>query len=276
MISIQTMWRNHIQEHRNLFILILLGVLLLEIELFAMAAVKSGRETRLQISDAQGRIVYSVKGLHLEAHQKADFERTFGPLAAYHIEVKTEERPFPLRPWLAAAVGLPVGAVLLLGFFAKAYEVLFLRSPAHDAAHGPAEPAGRLGRVLWRISRLNVFIVGGMVFMLAFGIWALPQLLSELGRYGVTTIARYKWAVLGAAAVFLGLVIWIVYLRYLLARKSIEGRIEVEKYRLQLEVAARPALNTQRVPLLENRCDLPPAGGAARSENESEAPGSRN
>ncbi len=275
MISIQTMWRNHLQEHRNLFILIIIGLVLLEIELFAMAAVKSGRETRLQISDAQGRSVYSVSGTHLDPHQKADFERTFGPLAEHRVEVVTRERPFPLRPWLAAAIGLPVGAVLLLAFFAKAYEVIFLRGEpaAHVAAADAGEPAGRLSRVLWRISRLNIFIIGGMVFLLAFGIWALPQLLTELGRYGVETVARYKWAVLGGLATFLGLVVWIVYLRYLLAGKAIEGQIEVEKYRMQLEMAARPAL--AGLPLLNGSRELPRIVDAC-AEPEPEVPERRN
>ena len=35
----------------------------------------------------------------------------------------------------------------------------------------------------------------------------------------------------------LALVIWIIYLRYLLARKTIESQVEVDKFRLQLEMA---------------------------------------
>jgi hypothetical protein len=34
------------------------------------------------------------------------------------------------------------------------------------------------------------------------------------------------------------MVIWIIYLRYLLAKKSIESQAEVNKYRLQLEMAS--------------------------------------
>jgi hypothetical protein len=264
-ISIHTLWRNHIQEHRNLFLMLIIGLVLLEIEIFAMAVVKSGREAHLQISDDQGRVIYSVKGNHLNANQKADFERTFGLLGDHRVEVITRERPFPLRPWLAAAIGLPVGAVLLLGFFAKAYEMVFLRGAAAALSAAAAdEPAGRLARVVWRIGRLNVFIIGGIVFALALGIWALPQLLSELGRFGVETIARYKWVVLGMMAVFLLLVIWIIYLRYLLARRSIEGQIEVEKYRLQLEISTRPALTASGVPLLE--------GGREKARTPGESP----
>jgi hypothetical protein len=252
-ISIHTLWRNHFQEHRNLFLMVIIGLVLLEIQIFAMAMIKSGRDVRLQVSDEQGRVIYSVKGNHLDTHQKADFERTFGALGDHRVQVVTVDRPFPLRPWLAAAVGLPVGAVLLLGFFAKAYEVMFLRGAAAAlSADADGEPAGRLARTLWRIGRLNVFIIGGIVFTLALGLWALPQLFSELGRFGAETLARYKWVVLSVLAVFLALVIWVIYLRYLLARRSIEGQIEVQKYRLQLEMSAHLSLTTgSGVPLLE-------------------------
>jgi hypothetical protein len=47
-------------------------------------------------------------------------------------------------------------------------------------------------------------------------------------------MVRYKWFFIAAAAVCLGLLIWVIYLRYLLARKSIESRAEVEKHRLEL------------------------------------------
>jgi len=43
---------------------------------------------------------------------------------------------------------------------------------------------------------------------------------------------------LPAIMVLVGMVIWIIYLRYLLAKKSIESQTEVNKYRLQLEMAS--------------------------------------
>lgn len=238
MISMQTAWRNHINEHKTLFVVIAVGLLLLEVEIFAMAAMKSGRETVLNIMDAHDQVVFTVKGNRLDNHTKADFERTFGPLTNYQVRVATRERPFPFRAWFAAAVGLPVSAVLLFGFFVKAWESLFIK----DERTGPQEtepgnaPTGRLDRLLARISRLNIFIIGAAVLALALGLWAGPYLIAELGRISVATIARYKWIFLGAVLVFLGLVVWIIYLRYRLAAKSIEMQADVEKFRLQLEM----------------------------------------
>jgi hypothetical protein len=40
---------------------------------------------------------------------------------------------------------------------------------------------------------------------------------------------------MAAAAVFLGLLVWVIYLHYLLARRRIESTTELEKHRLELE-----------------------------------------
>jgi hypothetical protein len=268
MISMQTKWRNHINEHKTLFVTIAVGLLLLEVEIFAMAAMKSGRETALNIMDARDNVVFTVKGNRLDNQSKADFERTFGPLANYQVRVITRERPFPFRAWFAAAVGLPVSAVLLFGFFVKAWESLFIRAERSEPDETPSRerPTGRLERLLARISRLNIFILGAAVLALALGLWAGPYLIAELGRISVATIARYKWVVLGAVMVFLGLVIWIIYLRYRLAAKSIEMQADVEKFRLQLEMTGNHSgirlLNGAHPPRLEGppSTDETPAG----------------
>jgi hypothetical protein len=56
-----------------------------------------------------------------------------------------------------------------------------------------------------------------------------------IGRTGTETIIRYKWIFLAIGIVFLGLFIWIIYLRYLLAKKTIDRQAEIDKYRLRLE-----------------------------------------
>jgi hypothetical protein len=274
MISMQTKWRNHVNEHKTLFVIIAVGLLLLEVEIFAMAAMKSGRETVLNIMDARDHVVFTVKGNRLDNQSKADFERTFGPLTNYQVRVITRERPFPFRAWFAAAVGLPVSAVLLFGFFVKAWESLFIRDEPSEPHETPSRerPAGRLDRLLSRISRLNIFMLGAVVLALALGLWAGPYLIAELGRISVVTIARYKWVVSGAVMVFLGLVIWIIYLRYRLAAKSIEMQADVEKFRLQLEMTGNHTgirlLNGSQTPRLEGP---PPTDEAPDKEDSTDS-----
>jgi hypothetical protein len=236
-MSIQTKWRNHIQEHKTLFLVLAVGLFLVELEIFAIAAMKSGRESRLQVFDHEGHMVYEAGSATLDTREKMKFEKTFGPLSNYRVNVVTTRRPFPLRPWLAAAVGLPIGAVLLFGFFIKAYEALFFQSEQLDREDRSAgEPRDRLERLLTRVGRMNIFAIGGFVLLFVMGLWAIPHLLSEFGHHGVAVVTRYKWVALGMVAVLLGIVLWIIYLRFLLARRAIEAQADVEKYRLQLEM----------------------------------------
>ena len=237
-MSIQSTWRRHLQEYKTLFMVLAVGLFLVELEIFAMAAMTSGRQSRLQVLDQHDHVIFEAESATLDTREKINFEKTFGPLSNYHVNVATSHRPFPFRPWFAAAVGLPIGAVLLFGFFIKAYEALFFRTgPATDSKSPPAgEPADRLERLLTRVGRMNIFAIGGFVLVFALGLWAIPHVLSEFGRHGVAVIIRYKWAAFGCVAVFVGFVAWIVFLRYLLARRAIEAQADVEKYRLQLEM----------------------------------------
>jgi hypothetical protein len=270
-MTVQSKWRNHFQENKTLFIILAVGLFLVELEIFAMAAMKSGRHSMVQVLDTQNNVVYEVGSSKLGSREKTEFENTFGPLSNYQVKLVTAQRPFPFRAWFAAAVGLPIGAVLLFGFFVKVYEALFfggVRMP-DAAAQVQSESADRLDRLLGRVSRLNIFAIGGFVLMFALGLFAVPHLLAEFGRHGVAVISKYRWVVLGIAAVFLGLVIWIVFLRYLLARKAIETQGDVEKYRLQLEMLGKPESPAQLPPGDRPRLEIAHDPSADRANSDS-------
>ena len=240
-MSIQSKWRSHFEENKTLFIILAVGLFLVELEIFAMAAMKSGRESRVQVLDHQGDVIYEARSSRLDTKEKAEFENTFGPLSNYQVKLVTVQRAFPFRAWFAAAVGLPIGAVLLFGFFIKAYEALFFRNETRPPSqNNPLDaPNDRLDRMITRVSRLNIFAIGAFVLLFALGLFAVPHLLAEFGRNGVAVISKYRWVALAIVAVFLGLVVWIIFLRYLLARRAIEAQADVEKYRLQLELLGK-------------------------------------
>ncbi len=266
----QSKWRTHFQENKTLFIILAVGLFLVELEIFAMAAMKSGRQATVQIRDAQDNVIFEARSSRLDTREKAEFESTYGPLANYRVKLVTIQRSFPFRAWFAAAVGLPIGAVLLFGFFVKAYEALFFggaRLP-ESASQGRVESADRLERLMGRVSRLNIFAIGGFVLLFALGLFAVPHLLAEFGRHGVAVISRYRWVALGIVAVFLGLVIWIVFLRYLLARKTIETQADVEKYRLQLEMLGKPESLPQLPPAERPRLGLASPSSTDKPESD--------
>jgi len=241
-----------IRENKTLFIIITVGLFLIELEIFALAATKSGRKSWLQVSDAQGTVIYETNGSRLSDFNKYYFEKTFGPFENYQSKLVTREVPFPFRAWFVAAVGVPIGAVLLFGFVFRAYMALFHGEKTVRGRHAGKSPESenRLEQVIERIGRLNIFAIGFLVFAVVISYWIIPNAISYIGKTGVEVLIRYKWVFLAIGGIFLGIALWIVYLRYLLAKKAIESQVEVDKYRLQLEY--QPDETPKQIDFFEN------------------------
>jgi hypothetical protein len=239
---------NLIQENKTLFIIIIVGLFLLELEIFALAAMKSGRQSWLQVIDADGNVIHETSGKNLSEFNKYYFEKTFGPFENYDVRLKTRDTPFPFRAWFVAAIGIPVGAMLLFGFVVKAYVAIFHGSEISGDDSKPAcEPGleNKLELILYRISRMNIFIIGFLTFVGVISYWIIPNMITYLGRTGMDFIIRFKWVFIGLGAIVVGVGLWIVYLRYLLAKKSIESQTEIEKHRLSLEYKAQHGVPLQ-------------------------------
>ncbi|MDI6797788.1 MAG: hypothetical protein QMD09_12625, partial [Desulfatibacillaceae bacterium] len=180
--------------------------------------------------------LYEADGTTLAGLDRHYFEKTFGPLEDFDTRLVVSRRPFPFRAWLFAAVGLPIGALLLFAFvWAGLARLVYGRGFAgEEAAFDDTEGSG-LARLATGLARADVFVVGGLVFVALFGLWAIPDLLAYMGRSGLSFVAQYRWIFLGLFAVGLLFVAWLVYLRYLLAKKGLEHQAQVQKYRLELE-----------------------------------------
>lgn len=225
------------RENKTIFIIISVVLFLVELEIFALAAMKSGRKSWLQVMDSNGNVIHETDGKNLSEFNRYYFEKTFGPFEQYNVKLVTQNIPFPFRAWFAAAIGIPVGAFLLFAFFVRAYHALFggEEKKRDETDLKQKEYEYRFEKVIAAISRFNIFIIGFLTFFAVFLYWVIPNLIVYIGRTGVETIERYKWIFLAVGIVFLGLVIWIIYLRYLLAKKTIDRQAEIDKYRLQLE-----------------------------------------
>ncbi len=151
-----------------------------------------------------------------------------------------------------AAVGIPVGAILLFGFIISLFQALFYGEAQLKKAPQVqrAEPETHLEKIINRISRFDIFTIGFLIFLAVFAYWVLPNIITYAGRVGLDTLIRYKWVFIPVAVVFIGMAVWIIYLRYLLAKKSIESQTEVNKYRLQLEMTQKsnPPLSLDYTP----------------------------
>jgi hypothetical protein len=230
-----------LRENKKLIIIMAVALFLIELEIFAVAAMKSGHKSWLQVIDANGNVIHETDGSNLSDFNRYYFEKTFGPFENYEVRLASQDVPFPFRAWFVAAVGLPVGVVLLLAFVLRAYAALFYGETARAASASQAVDVGQSGfeKTLARVSRFNIFTIGFLIFLAVFAYWVIPNLITHVGRVGIDTVVRFKWVFISTAVFLAGLLVWIVYLRYLLARKSIECRTEVEKHRLQLEFGQR-------------------------------------
>ena len=233
--------KSTIREHKTLFIIIAVILFLLELQIFAVAAMKSGRKSFLQILDENGNVIHETDGRNLSDFNKYYFEKTFGPLDQYNVRLETQEYPFPFRAWFVAAIGIPVGIVLLFGFVVRAYISLFYGNEKNFDSRDQNFQTGetRIEIILSRISRFNIFTIGFLIFLAVFAYWVIPNLFTFLGKTGIETLSQYKLFFISASFIFLGIVVWVIYLRYRLAVKSIESHTEIEKQRIQLEMAER-------------------------------------
>jgi hypothetical protein len=225
------------REHKTLFIIISVVLFLFELEIFAIAAMKSGRKSWMQVIDANGNVIHETDGKNLSEFNKYYFEKTFGPFEQYHVKLVTKDLPFPFRAWFASAVGIPVAAFLLFAFFVRGYQSLFFKEAQikDETDLKRTEYENRFEKIMASISRFNIFIIGFLIFLAVFLYWVIPNMIIYIGRTGTETIIRYKWVFLALGIIFLGLFIWIIYLRYLLAKKAIDRQAEFDKYRLRLE-----------------------------------------
>jgi hypothetical protein len=236
-----------LREHKTIIIIAAVALFLIEIEIFAMAAMKSGRKSRLQVMDANGSVIHETDGQSLSSFDKYYFEKTFGPFDQYEAKLVTQDVPFPFRAWFVAAVGIPMGVILLLAFFVRAYETIFQIDRKRDSQkrpHPTDDPDSRLEKTIARFSRMNIFIIGGLILLVVLAYWILPNAVTYIGKSSLDALIRYKWIFIPVSVVFVGMVVWVIYLRYLLAKKTIETQAEVNKYHLQLEMETK-----QKAPL---------------------------
>lgn len=242
--------RELMKEHKTALIVIAVILFLIELEIFAIAALKSGRKEYLQIFDANGNLVHEADGGNLSEFNKYYFEKTFGDLDNYEKVLRTEYVPFPFRAWFTAAVGIPIGIILLFAFVVRAYINIFHDDSKRDSSRNNgdrASPDTSLEKILETVSGLNIFTIGFLVLIMVLMYWIIPNAVSYLSQVGVETLVRFKWVFIAVGAVLVGLFVWVIYLRYLLARRTIDKQAELQRARLELEFRHQVNLSNPRL-----------------------------
>lgn len=212
--------------------------LLLELILILAALNQTGKQSRILITDSQGKVVADRAGSTLTAYERLEFEKTFGPLKDYQVHLQSETVPFPFRAWASAAVGVPIGLVLLIAFVIRAYLTLVYGeedSGGGDSRLSPS-PKGRWGSLFDFSRRVTVFHVGFLVAAAVILLWVVPNFLGDLAKIGAVAIEKYKGFFVACAVFLASLITWIVYLRYRLSKQLLDNQLDLEKYRVEKQL----------------------------------------
>ncbi|NDY70555.1 hypothetical protein DO021_10305 [Desulfobacter hydrogenophilus] len=221
-----------------------MGLFLLELEIFALAVMQSGKQSVLQVLDNQGDVIHETSGSNLSDFNRTNFEKVFGSLDQYTVRLHKHDAPFPFRAWFVAAICIPIGAMMLFAFVVKAYLVIFHGEKVDKMAAGDSgsvnEPdvESKLESTLNRIGRMNIFNIGFLVFIGVISYWIIPNMFTYLGQVGFDFFIQYEWVFFVLIGIVVCVCLWIVYLRYLLAKKSIQSHTELQKHRISLEYHA--------------------------------------
>ena len=216
-------------KHGRNIIMIVSFVLIIEAMVLVSAFSQSGQKKFLQITDNTGQTIYEVNGEHLSEFDKYYFENTFGSLDKYVKRIENRDIPFPFRAWLTAAAGLPLFLMLLSAFAVKAYDSLFVQKEQKDSFINETDHNEKIWILsyLTKFERLNIFAIGFILLTLLFLYWVVPNLLNYLSKTTIDFIITYKWFFICLSAFAGGTMLWIIYLRYLLARRTIEAQKEI-------------------------------------------------
>lgn len=240
------------QYQKTILITSIIVFLIIELNICLVAVNYTGNRSKIQVSDNEGRVVYETAGQVLSSYDRQSFESTFGPISNYQVQVQLESRPFPFRAWLAAAIGIPVGLILLLSFLIRVYLTLvYGDDPSCGTTDGIKEAglqAKGLGSLLRTFQGASVFFIGFTVVIFVLVIWLIPDMLGNMARISIDAVKEFKWFFLGVAVVLIGFLTWVIYLKYRLSQKFMENQLELEKFRIEKQLPAPENMSTRLLP----------------------------
>jgi cytochrome bd-type quinol oxidase subunit 2 len=153
----------------------------------------------------------------------------------YIVRVVTKERAFPFRAWLAASIGIPIGAILILAFIIRGYMTIFdnNRRNEHPSFNDQTIfKTSKLSFIGW-IQSLSLFHLGVVVLVLLIALWIIPNAVSEIAAKIVSFMERHPVICAGFLLFAAVIVVWVIYLRYKLSREVIRYQFELAKMRLE-------------------------------------------
>jgi hypothetical protein len=241
---------------------IVLGVsvlffLVVELMIFVAVESSSGERSMVEVRNKHGQLVYKTQGSTLGHINQPHFERHYGALENYDIEVKTEEHPFSVRDWISAAVGIPVALILLISFLVKVFLALVYGEEKPDMGIGSSGDGKKQVFLSWSqlLNSFSIYYIGAFIVVIALLFWMLPNFLGDLVRFSIGIMQEYKWLSIGAIIFLAFFMAWVVYLRYKLSKSMMENHLILEKHRLDQQLLLHRQLEPPMAEMDGNRHD---------------------
>ena len=228
---------------KTILIAAIIAFLVLELFICIAAVNHTGNKSKIIISDKAGTVLYETMGQVLSTYDRQSFENTFGSLNNYMVSVHVDVRPFPFRAWLAAAIGIPVGLILLLSFLVRVYMALMYgeaesASPLSDFQNHTGLAGFSFSSFFYSLQRFSIFSLGFIIVLGVLILWLVPSLLGDALRTSIDVIREFKWFFLGTSVILAGIAVWIIHLRYRLSRLHLENQLALEKFRIEKQLPA--------------------------------------
>lgn len=225
------------ESHKTILKIGIVMFLLMELIIYLVANAHSGTRDWVEIFNSQGNKIYETRGNVLTTYEKLIFQNTYGPLSNYQVRVESRNNPFPFRPWLAAAVGAPIGFMLLLTYMVRAY-LSFVGGEEEEHPNDSeslADGSSRFGQLFsWR--RLSLFHFGFFILICVLAIWLVPNFVADMAAGALSLVAKYKWFFLGVFVFFASLFVWIIYLKYKISEKMMDRQMDLEKFKIEKQL----------------------------------------
>ena len=232
--------------------------LLIELIIFAVFASTSGEQSRIEVRDKTGKKIYDVAGTSLSHINFSYFERKYGDLANYDVEVKTIRNPFPVRAWVSASIGVPMVLILLISYLVKVYLTLLQGGEHPSVGNTPVLYEKVHPFISWSLffTSSSIFVMGVVIAGMALVFWMVPSFLGELVVSGASAVKEGGRAFQGIAVFLACLIVWVVYLRYRLSRRMMDYHYRLERQRLEQQMQRPGQLPADRAePVLDARKD---------------------
>ena len=214
-------------EGRNsALIALIVGVIfliLLETLIFIASSSASGEWTIVEVKDKQGNVIHRAKGASMADIDRWHFERIYGHLGNYDVAVATVNRPFPVRAWVSASIGIPVVLILLISYLIKVYFTLLHGNGTRTGEGYPvAAFESRHPFISWAmfLSSHSIFYLGAFIGAAALIFWMVPSFIAGLVETSLNIMQENKWLILGPVVLLTVFAVWVVYLRYRLSKRT--------------------------------------------------------